>query len=450
MRRGEANQRTDVSFHIPNDDLKVPVKYPLNTLGKLSVKIIQPTEFIREYAEESDKAIPFLRAANVEDGHLNLDDIVFVDSRKLINAKDSFVDTGDILITRTGAKAGATCVVPELPRKHCVSSHSIRVIPRKDMVLSNFLEAFLLSKWGKSQITRLFTGAAQKQLQLTTVAKIQIPVPSLEVQQKLVSDLEAAREAGKRKLAEADALLAGIDGFLLERLGLAALEEDNRQVFAVRLKQVRDKRIDPPAYRPYFKKGIQIKTPLKSLGEIALVDGNSAIPPANDETLVSYVGLPECDMTEVREVAMRPYKEVKGRSVVRPGDILFARIEPSVFNKKYVFADHLYGHEQAYTSTEFYVVHGREDIVEQGYLYAMFFCSFVFAQVKGKTTGSSGRRRIDPEMFASLQIPLPDKSTQKTIAAEVTRRREEARRLRAEAAKEWEEAKKRFEERLLG
>ena len=115
-----------------------------------------------------------------------------------------------------------------------------------------------------------------------------------------------------------------------------------------------------------------------------------------------------------------------------------------------VYADDLKGHDQAYSSTDIYVVQGKEGVVAQGYLYAMFFCSFVFTQVKGKTTGSSVLRRIDPGMFASLQIPLPDMALQKNIAAEITRRRDEARRLRGEAVKEWEKAKAGFEARLLG
>ena len=69
-----------------------------------------------------------------------------------------------------------------------------------------------------------------------------------------------------------------------------------------------------------------------------------------------------------------------------------------------VYADDLIGHDQAYSSTDIYVVQGKEGVVAQGYLYAMFFCSFVFTQVKGKTTGSSVLRRIDPGMFASLHI----------------------------------------------
>ena len=159
---------------------------------------------------------------------------------------------------------------------------------------------------------------------------------------------------------------------------------------------------------------------------------------------------PECDLNDVREVATRTYKEARGRSVAHVGDILFARIEPSVFNKKYVYVEHLGNHDYAYLSTEFYAVRANGNEDDQKYLYAMFQSAFVFNQVRGKTTGSSGRRRIDPDMFASLLIPWPDDVVRKKIAYEVTRRRESARRLREEAVHLWNDAKRCFEEKLLG
>lgn len=120
-----------------------------------------------------------------------------------------------------------------------------------------------------------------------------------------------------------------------------------------------------------------------------------------------------------------------------------------VFNKKYVLAENLQGYDHAYTSTEFYVVEPDTLKVNPCYLYSMFFCSFVYAQVRGKTTGSSGRRRLDPAMLANLEIPFPAKSMQDSIAQEVQRRRELARALREDAAREWEQAKAEFERRLL-
>jgi hypothetical protein len=45
--------------------------------------------------------------------------------------------------------------------------------------------------------------------------------------------MDAARGARRAKLAQADALLAGFDGVLLDTLGLIPPPKDGRKVFAV-------------------------------------------------------------------------------------------------------------------------------------------------------------------------------------------------------------------------
>lgn len=149
----------------------------------------------------------------------------------------------------------------------------------------------------------------------------------------------------------------------------------------------------------------------KKLREIAVVNPTRPRPKFAPDELVPYVGLPETDehSHEIVEVVMRPYKEVAGRSVIYPNDILFARIEPSVFNKKYIEAKNLHGHSFAFTSTEFYVVESPS--IDAQYLFFMFLTDYVYNQVKGKTTGSTGRRRLDSDVFAKLLIPVPSKNT---------------------------------------
>lgn len=146
---------------------------------------------------------------------------------------------------------------------------------------------------------------------------------------------------------------------------------------------------------------------------------------------------------------MRPYGEVKGRAVAKPGDVLFARIEPSIFNKKYVLADDLKGHPFAYTSTEFYVVTPIKGVSIAEYVHAMFFCSFVYLQTRGMTTGSSGRRRLDAGQFRTLKFPLASTSVQREIADEVVRRRAASKRLETHAETLWQQARERFAQQLL-
>lgn len=159
----------------------------------------------------------------------------------------------------------------------------------------------------------------------------------------------------------------------------------------------------------FFKSKPKAIPHAKRLKDIAIVNPTRPRPKFDPEELVPYVGLPETSehTHSINEVVLRPYKEVSGRGVIYPGDILFARIEPSVFNKKYIEAKDLHGHPFAFTSTEFYVVEGSS--IDSQYLFFTFLTDFVYNQVIGKTTGSTGRRRLDPDVFAKLQIPVPPK-----------------------------------------
>ena len=58
--------------------------------------------------------------------------------------------------------------------------------------------------------------------------------------------------------------------------------------------------------------------------------------------------------------------------------------------------------------------------------------------------------RLTNEDVVNLVIPIPAPAVQETIATEARRRREAARRLRAEAETGWQAAKRWFEEQLLG
>jgi len=404
---------------------------------------------ISERATEEKVGVPMLRMNNLQADGWDLSDLKYIHLDPE-NLRRYQLQIGDLLFNRTNSKElVGKCEVFREPGPWVFASYLIRV-RLKAGVLPTFVSTFLNAAAGRAQIDRVsrhIVGMANVNAQ--ELRELQTPLPKLAEQRKLMEVIDKARVEQHRKLSEADTLLTSLDGWLLEQLGLTHVTVNPRRLFAVRLGAVRSRRLDAPAYQPFYEAGAKPQAIVRKLREVASVDENTAVPPANDSELVPYVGLPNCEQTEIREVALRPYSEVKGRSVVRPGDILFARIEPSVFNQKYVFVENLKGHEYAYTSTEFYVVRAKPGL-QQAYLYATMFSSFLSAQVKGKTTGSSGRRRIDPELFRDLEIPIPSAAKQKAIAAEVVRRWETARRLRAEAASQWTKATTWFEEQLLG
>ena len=145
----------------------------------------------------------------------------------------------------------------------------------------------------------------------------------------------------------------------------------------------------------------------KKLKDVAIVNETRNRPRFEADKLVPYVGLPDTDEIthSIVNVVHRPYSEVKGRNIIFKNELLFARIEPSIFNKKYILTDQLGGNDFAFTSTEFYTINGTD--VSNNYLLICLLSDYVYNQVKGKTTGSTGRRRLDPAVFKNIRIPVP-------------------------------------------
>lgn len=452
MRRGEARRRADVSYHLLTGEVSRRLAHPRYDLAPIASFEVMLQYGCSMRATEEPVGYRMLRMNNLQAEGWRLDDLKYV---RL--TPDEFtrwrLERGDIVFNRTNSKelVGKCEVFDELG-DWVFASYLMRLRVDREKAIPDFVTAFFNTRAGRVQIdreSRQIIGMSN--INGEEIRSLRIPLPNPSKQKELLAALEETRTRRRKMLADANALLAELDGIVLERLGLSApLAHDPSKPFAVHLSAVRGNRLDPSAYTPFPIPKNPRRIPIERLDAVADVDHRSGPSPEDQEAVVPYVGLPECDLNEVREVATRFYRDVRGRSVAHVGDILFARIEPSVFNKKYVYVDHLGGHDYAYLSTEFYAVRARGDDDDQKYLYAMFQSSFVYNQVRGKTTGSSGRRRLDPDMFKSLLVPWPDRGVRKEIAAEVACRRADARRLRAEADVLWDHAKDQFEAALLG
>ena len=125
------------------------------------------------------------------------------------------------------------------------------------------------------------------------------------------------------------------------------------------------------------------------------------------------------------------------------GDVLFARLRPYL-NKVYLTA------MDGSCSTEFHVLRviDREALLPD-YLAAVLRSKIVLAQTKHMMTGNTHPRLTIGDV-ENLSIPIPSPEVQSTVAAEVIRRRQNARRLRFEAEADWHAAKQWFEEQILG
>ena len=250
MRRGEVYGRHDPHFHKPRfrrlvQILKEVRSTPLGSLVRYS----------EETWDKSDgrftDAFPYIEISGV-----GLGTNEYEVSEALITEAPSrarqVVRTDDILVSLTRPHRGAVAHV--LPKHDgAIASTGFAVVRDVDSarIDREYLSMCLTASFGCDQMLMRSSGGNYPAITKDELSQVLIPSISLESQRRLTTVIDAARAERKAKLAEADALLAGIDGFLLDALGMAAPVDDGRRVFAVQ-GQAAANRFDPHFHSPDF------------------------------------------------------------------------------------------------------------------------------------------------------------------------------------------------------
>ena len=124
------------------------------------------------------------------------------------------------------------------------------------------------------------------------------------------------------------------------------------------------------------------------------------------------------EMANVSTVFREPdYIDVKAFSSgtkFEDGDTVIARIEPCLQNGKRFFVK---GIGKGFGSTEFLVFRPKTIDVDNKYLYYFMKTEYIQQLMVSSMTGATGRQRVNNDIFADLEISLPDISVQRRIAS---------------------------------
>ena len=330
--------------------------------------------------------------------------------------------------------------------------------PNPEVLIPDYLQFVLSLSYSTEQILQLLGGGGVPFLGAANAGSIKIPVPPLEIQRELVNELEVARTARREKLAQADALLSGLDGWLLEKLGLQVPKTEKRVAFGVKLRQIKSNRLDAE-YLNSDAQGLEAQiaktsNPVKRLGDLCLQMSGGATPHRKDETQYAEEGVKflriqniaeeGLSLDDVKFITIKTHEELLNRSQLQADDVLMT-ITGRIGTAAVVRQEHL----PANINQHIVLLRLDQNQVVPDFL-TVFLNSNVGKQLTLRGVTGTTRLALDYGAVRQLPIVLPDKDIQESIAAEVRTRRERARGLRANAERDWEAAKARFEARLLG
>ncbi len=457
MRRGDVNRRLDVNFSSPEyqaiiERLKTHTKIqPIGNLIKSWNRGDGPREGF--YTEDTENGVYFLRVNNLTNHTVDVSEVKHitreVHEKTLARTKSK---PGDLIFAVSGTKdnLGTVAIIPPEIKEANLNSALINLRIDEELISKEFFCWFVDSQVSRTQIEFIGKGVAQNNLNVEEISEILIPLPSLEIQRELVNELEAARTARCDKLAQADALLSGLDGWLLAKLDLQAPKTEKRAAFGVKLGQV-NSRLDTDFHSPEFTtlSSLVKSIPHERLENLAVFSSETWQPEkSSDAVTFRYIEIsgvnPKTGSATAENVAVSEAPS-RARMQVRDGDIIISTTRPHYGAIAQIETDL----DGAIASTGFSVIRRVDERINKAYLWSILRSSLCLRQMFFRSSGGNYPAITQGEL-EKLIIPLPDKAIQESIAAEVRTRRERARALRDEAAHDWEAAKARFEARLLG
>ena len=444
MKRGDLITRTDPKYYALYEILQS--RFPLHRLGTLVLTEPDYGSGARAVKRISKDAPRYIRITDfgedgIEPGHqfLTADPIEI----------DYQLSADDVLFARSGATVGKTYLHEDTNEPAIFAGYCIRFRFDKLRVFPRFVywwtKTAAYSRW----VAAIQRPAGQPNINKAEFKSCPIPLPSLTKQEELLIWIDSAREKRKAKLAEADALLAGIDAFLLDVLGLHPAATDNRRVFAVR-HQVARQRLDPHFHAPEFAQiqALLLRTRCQSLGSIATFSRETWKSQDHKQPTFRYIEInavnPKTGEPSWNEI---PTLEApsRARMKVRVDDIIVSLTRPHHGSIAHLGPEF----EGCVASTGFAVIRDVAAHVRRDYLWCVLRAKFSLSQMLQRTSGGNYPAITEQEL-ANIAVPIPEKKVQESIAIEVHRRQRKIMKLHAEAEGGWQAAKLWFEEQLLG
>jgi len=124
----------------------------------------------------------------------------------------------------------------------------------------------------------------------------------------------------------------------------------------------------------------------------------------------------DCLATFNKKIQSFEYSNFTGGSKFINGDTLMARITPCLENGKISFVDILNNDEVGFGSTEFIVLSKKENKTINEFVYYLSISPFLRDNAIQSMTGTSGRQRVQTDLFGDVEIPLPSLPEQQAIA----------------------------------
>jgi type I restriction enzyme, S subunit len=294
---------------------------------------------------------------------------------------------GDLLISNVG-EPGKTFLVPELEMLMTLGPNSILVRPNNGVLNTKFFKYFIDSLYGKALLDKIISGTTQKKFNKTGFRNLEIPIPSLAEQERIVAKLDAA-------FAEID-----------EAVNAAIAKETEVQ----KLKA---------SFLSSSLSGDAVMWKTQKLSDV-IEKGETVNPTTNPDTKFSYIDVSSVDRKNfsISKIQTLRGKDApsRARRLVKTGDVLFATVRPTL-QRIAIVPEKLNGEV---CSTGYIVLRPKASIICNKFIFYYMLSEKVNTQMEAMQTGAS-YPAVNNTQVKNLHVSFPSLSEQKLIVARLDR-----------------------------
>ena len=323
--------------------------------------------FANEY---QSSGIPFFRGKEIIEKQKgkNISTELYISESKYNQIKSKFgvPKEGDMLLTAVG-----TLGIPYIVKDETFYFKDGNLTWFSDFknINSKYLYYWFLSPIAKNAIDTIAIGSTQKALTIDALSKIEISIPSINTQNKIVS------------------ILSSLDSKIeLNRRINDNLEQQAQLLFD-----------DLMAFSDWSQ--------TQPLCELSDINPTRKLLKGEKASFVEMANMP----TSGSFPAKIDFKEYNGGMKFKNGDTIMARITPCLENGKAAYVNFLQGGEIGFGSTEYIVLSPKETISSSFLYFLVRNKEFVDYAVKNMN-GSSGRQRVSGETIGNYQLPILDRN----------------------------------------
>ena len=346
-----------------------------------------------------DSGVPLIFVRDIRAESFGGDGTKFVEPEKAKELQAHSAKAGDLLMTKMGDPPGDTAIYPATRPAGIITADCIKLTPDLSITSSEFLKYLFRAEPAKSQILDNTRGVAQQKLSLKRFKSIDLPLPPLNEQRRIVAKIEELTARSRNAKQALDAIPPLLERFRQSVLA-AAFRGDLTKQWRQQNPNTDWQKINFSELVDSFQNGLS-----KRRGKSGL------------ETAV--IRLADIDSQRVSRSDMRTIKlseAEREKYSLEKNDILILRVNGSAdLVGRFVLIETT--DELAYC--DHFIRLRVSSLVLPGWV-RLLGDSFAFREhIRKATVSSAGQKTVSQKTLNSFQVALPTLEEQAVICARV-------------------------------